>query len=390
MAVTDKPLRGEREERLKAAWKREILQRGLAGEADLDMIRGSGRGVAAEQEEQCMTSTVDPAGLFKLGTGFWASKTFLSAVELGLFTELARGEADLQSLRGRLRLHERAARDFLDALVALGVLDRSQGKYRNTPEAALFLDRAKPSYIGGIFEMLNARLYGFWGSLTEALRTGQPQNESKGASEDLFAKLYTDPARLRIFLSAMSGVSAGAARAIAAKLPWKDYRSFVDLGAAQGMVPVTIASAHSHLRGAGFDLPQVKPIFEEFVTMHGLSDRVRFHGGDFFRDSLAHGDVIIMGHILHDWDLAQTRLLLERAHAALPPGGALIAYDAIIDDERRENAFGLLMSLNMLIETKGGFDYTGADCQGWMRDAGFSHTRVEHLVGPDSMMIGIK
>ena len=79
-----------------------------------------------------------------------------------------------------------------------------------------------------------------------------------------------------------------------------------------------------------------------------------------------------------------------RSYAALPPGGALIVYDAVIDDERHQNAFGLLMSLNMLIETPGGFDYTGADCQHWMLEAGFRETRVEHLVGPDSMVIGIK
>ena len=127
----------------------------------------------------------------------------------------------------------------------------------------------------------------------------------------------------------------------------------------------------------------MRPIFEEFVAKHGLSDRVEFYAGDFFSDRLAQADVIIMGHILHDWDLAQKRLLLKRVHDALPQGGALIVYDAIIDDERRENAFGLLMSLNMLIETKGGFDYTGADCRGWMLEVGFSQTRVEHLVGPE-------
>ena len=100
-------------------------------------------------------------------------------------------------------------------------------------------------------------------------------------------------------------------------------------------------------------------------------------------------DVIVMGHILHDWDLTQ-KANLRRAFDALPKGGAVIVYDAIIDDDRRENAFGLLMSLNMLIETSGGFDYTGADCQVWMREAGFSETRVEPLVGPDSMVIGLK
>jgi cyclopropane fatty-acyl-phospholipid synthase-like methyltransferase len=237
--------------------------------------------------------------------------------------------------------------------------------------------------------MANTRLYGFWGSLTEALRTGEHQNEGKHG-EDFFAAMYAKPEVLHGFLTAMSGISAGPAHAIAAKFRWDDYKSFVDVGAAQGMVPVTLARAYPHLGGIGFDLPQVQPGFEEFVAEQGLSDRVRFQAGNFFEDELPRADVIVMGHVLHDWDLAQKKLLLAKAFAALPKGGAVIVYDAIIDDDRRKNAFGLLMSLNMLIETPGGFDYTGADCSAWMRETGFTATRVEHLVGPESMVIGIK
>jgi hypothetical protein len=321
--------------------------------------------------------------------GFWASKTLLSAVELGVFTALAQAPADLPTLTAKLGLHPRSTRDFLDALVALKVLDRQDGTYRNTPEADRFLDKAKPSYVGGLLEMANARLYGFWGSLTDALRTGELQNEAKRGG-DFFATLYAEPERLRGFLTAMSGISAGSAQAIAAKFPWTDYKSFMDVGAAQGMVPVTLARSHPHLTGIGFDLPQVRPVFEEFVTKEGLSDRVRFRQGNFFYDDLPQADVMIMGHILHDWDLAQKKMLLRKAYDALPYGGALIVYEALIDDERRENAFGLLMSLNMLIETEGGFDFSGADCQEWMREVGFSSTRVEPLVGPDSMVIALK
>ncbi|MCI0598306.1 MAG: acetylserotonin O-methyltransferase [Beijerinckiaceae bacterium] len=336
-----------------------------------------------------MTEAPTPAHVFQIGFGFWGAKVLLSAVEIGLFTELANGPADLSTLSRRLRLNGRSARDFLDALVALKLLDRDDGRYSNTQETDMFLDRGKPSYAGGLLEMANARLYGSWGSLTEALKTGQNQSEATETS-DLFAELYADPAKLRGFLSAMSGVSLGAASAIAAKFPWANYKSFADIGTAQGMVPVTIASAHPHLSGAGFDLPQVKPIFEEFVAKRGLSDRVNFLSGNFFTDPLPPADVLIMGHILHDWDLSEKRMLLQKAFAALPKNGALIIYEALIDDERRENAFGLLMSLNMLIETRGGFDFTGADCQGWMREAGYSRCRVEPLTGPDSMVVAIK
>jgi hypothetical protein len=332
-----------------------------------------------------------PEYIMQVGIGFWASKTLLSAVELGVFSALAQAPADLPALQKKLALHPRSARDFLDALVALKLLERDKnGVYSNTEDTDLFLDRAKPSYVGGALEMANSRLYGFWGSLTEALRTGELQNESKGGGENIFAALYADPDRLQGFLSAMSGISAGPARAIAANFPWRDYKTFMDLGSAEGMAPATFAHAHPHLTGIGFDLPPVKPVFEKFIARRGVEDRVRFQGGNFFEDPLPKVDAIVMGHILHDWDLGQKKVLLGKAFDALPKGGAVVVYDAIIDDNRRENAFGLMMSLNMLIESPGGFDYTGEDCQAWMREVGFSKTRVEPLVGPDSMVIGLK
>ncbi|TRL36658.1 methyltransferase [Methylosinus sporium] len=334
-------------------------------------------------------SQLSPEKILGLGLGFWNSKALLSAVELGLFTVLAEGPADAETLRVRLGLHERSARDFFDALVALGMLERENGLYRNTAETDLFLDRAKPSYVGQILEMSNLRLFSSWNRLTEALRTGAAQSEN-AAEGDFFGALYADPEKLRGFLTAMSGISAGPAQAIAAKFPWRDYKTFVDVGCAQGMVPVTVARAHPHLTGGGFDLPQVQPVFDDFIAQNGLSDRLRFYPGDFFEDALPKVDVIVMGHILHDWNLEEKRLLLAKAYEALPKGGALIVYEALIDDERKTNAFGLLMSLNMLIETPGGFDYTGADCLDWMRDAGFAQTRVEHLLGPDSMVIGVR
>jgi hypothetical protein len=326
----------------------------------------------------------------QIGIGFMASKTLLSAVELGVFNTLANGPADLPTLQQKLGLHPRSAHDFLDALVALRLLERRNGVYSNTVEADLFLDKAKPSYTGGLLEMANARLYRFWGSLTDALRSGELQNEGKGGGDDFFAAMYATPEKLRNFLRAMSGLSVGPALAIAEKFDWKGYATFMDLGTAQGELPVIVAQAHSHLRGIGFDLPLVRPVFEDFVAGHGLSDRIAFKGGDFFTDALPKADVIVMGHILHDWDLAQKKALLGKAFEALPKGGAVIAYDPILDDDRRENTFGLLASLNMLIETKGGFEYTGAECQAWMREAGFSATRVEPLAGAHSMAIGIK
>ena len=333
---------------------------------------------------------VTPDSIMQLGLAFWGSKTLLSAVELGVFSELAgSGGLDGETLRQRLGLHARSATDFFDALVALGMLEREGDRYLNTPATELFLDRAKPSYIGGLLEMANARLYGFWGSLTDGLRTGLPQNEVKDG-KDFFGELYSDPDRLAQFARAMSAMSVGSGQAIAAKFPWRDHGSVIDVGSAEGAVPVQIALAHEHITGGGFDLPAIAPVFDAYVADFGLGDRLTFTSGDFFADPLPTADVLVMGHILHDWGLDEKRLLLKKAYDALPDGGALIVYEAIIDDERRSNAFGLLMSLNMLIETQGGFDYTGADCRAWMEEAGFRESYVEPLVGPDSMVVGIK
>jgi hypothetical protein len=333
---------------------------------------------------------IAPDQILQVGLGFWASKALLSAIEMEVFTELARHPLGPQELQGRLGLHPRSARDFLDALVALGFLERTDGQYRNTPATDLYLDKRKPSYIGGLLEMCNHRLYPFWGHLTEALRTGRPQNEVRDGATPLFEGLYAEPARLKEFLRAMTGISRGANVTIARRFDWSRYQTFADVGTAQGDLALQIALQNPHLKGIGFDLAEVAPIFEEYVEEHGAADRLRFQAGDFFKEALPSVDVILMGHILHDWSLETKKMLVGKAFQALPEGGALVVYEAIIDDDRSKNAFGLLMSLNMLIETPDGFDYTGADCSGWMREAGFRETRVEHLVGPDSMVIGIK
>ena len=336
-----------------------------------------------------MDDNITPEPILQLGLAFWGSKTLLSAVELGLFTHLAAGSLDAKALAAALDLNPRGVDDFLDALVALGMLDRVNGEYRNAPAADVFLDRNKPSYVGGLLEMANARLYPFWASLTEALRTGHPQNEAK-VGENFFTALYEDPDRLEQFLHAMTGISMGDAHVIAETFPWERYETVIDIGTSEGCVPVQLALRHPHLSGGGFDLPAVAPIFAKHVTSAGLTDRLRFYPGDFFTDALPTADVLVMGHILHDWSLDEKLMLLRKAYEALPPGGALIVYESIIDDGRRANAFGLLMSLNMLIETQDGFDYTGADCQSWMTDVGFQDTYVQPLAGPDSMVVGIK
>ena len=297
-------------------------------------------------------------------------------------------------MAGRIGLHPRATYDFLDTLVALNFLERDgdgpDGRYRNTPDTAVFLDKNSPAYIGGILEMANARLYRFWGDLTEALQTGEPQNEVKHTGQAMFEELYSDPARLEQFMSAMAGISRGNFEVLARSFDFSRYRTVCDIGGATGVLSMVLASHHPHLACTTYDLPVVAPIAERAIAAAGLSDRVSVESGDFFADGLPSADVITMGLILHDWDLDRKLQLIRSAYDALPEGGAFIVVENLIDDARRENAFGLMMSLNMLIEFGDAFDYTGADFAGWCRDIGFSDVEILPLAGPASAGIAYK
>jgi hypothetical protein len=337
---------------------------------------------------------LDPSHIMQVGMGFWASKTVLSAVELELFTQLGDESMTGEEVGEQLSLHPRAIADFLDALVALGFLERagdgSGSRYRNTAETATFLDKNNPTYIGGMLEMCNARLYGFWGDLTEGLQTGKPQNEIKRTGTAMFEELYSDPARLEQFMGAMAGISAGNFHALAEKFDFSGYETVCDVGGATGQLSTILAARHPHLRCTSYDLPPVAPIAEKAIAAAGLSDRVSVAAGDFFADPLPQADVITMGLILHDWNLERKLLLIRAAYDALPVGGALIVIENLIDDARRENAFGLMMSLNMLIEFGDAFDYTGADFAGWCTDVGFREVEILPLTGPASAGIAYK
>jgi SAM-dependent methyltransferase len=324
----------------------------------------------------------------ELAYAFQQSKALLSAVELDVFTILAEYPLDLGTLTARTGIHQRGARDFFDSLVALRLLHRdADGRYSNELECDRYLVRDKPSYLGGLLCHLNARHYQNWSLLTQALASGAPQQGGIGAGS--YPAFYDDAVTQEIFLTGMTAGSLLAAQALAAKFPWGRYRTIIDIGSAQGCVPVEIARAHHHLRGGGFDLPVVEAAFTEFVRRHGLSDRLQFYAGDFFTDPLPTADVLVMGRVLHNWDLPKRAMLLEKAYQAIAPGGALVVYDPLIDKERK-SVHALLSSLNMLVETPEGSEYSAGDCKSWMLRARFREIDVIPLGDVHSAVIGIK
>jgi hypothetical protein len=341
-----------------------------------------------------MTSAADPSHILEVGFGFWGSKVLLTAVELELFTKLDDKSLKGEPLREALGLHPRGIWDFLDALVALGFLNRvgngADALYSNTSETGMYLDKNKPAYIGGILEMANQRLYGFWNDLGTALKTGAPQNEIKHSQKPMFEVLYEDKARLEQFMDAMRGISSRNFQVFAEKFDFSQYRTLCDVGGATALLSSLVAKQHPHMRCTTFDLPAVEPITRKWIEKAGLTEQITIRSGDFLKDPLPRADVITMGMILHDWNLEKKKHLIRLAYEALPENGVFVAIENLIDDERRSNAFGLLMSLHMLIEFGDAFDFTGADFWEWCREAGFKRYEVMHLAGPCSAAIAYK
>jgi O-methyltransferase domain/Dimerisation domain len=337
-----------------------------------------------------------PASIMQTGTGFWASKILLSAIKFQLFTKLAEHKTmSGQDIKTSLTLNctDRHLYDFLDALTVFGFLNRegmlTTAVYSNSLDTDTFLDKSKASYIGGILEMMNNRLYRFWGDLEEGLITGLPQNEAKNG-QDFFGLIYQDPNKLREFINAMSGIQMGNFMAFAQNFDFSKYKTLTDIGGSAGLLSLMVAKHQAHMTCTTIDLPPVESIALETIQKFQLADRVKAKSGDFFADPFPPADIITMGNILHDWDEEKKIMLMKKAFKALPEGGAFVAIEGIIDDERKQNAFGMMMSLNMLIETGTGFDYTFADFNKWARLTGFKSTSLIALAGPSSAAIAYK
>lgn len=346
-----------------------------------------------------MQTTVQPspAAILQIGTGFWASKVLLTAVKFEVFTLLAKhsnqSAKELKSLMD-LKCTDRNAYDFLDCLSGLGFLKREglleTARYSNTDETSIFLDKAKPSYIGGLLEMQNGQGWKVWANLDKGLKSGLIQHEIQNNGDNIFDVLYKDPELFKNFVDGMTGVQMGSFIALAQKFNFTKYKTMVDAGGSAGVLSVMVAKNNPHMHCTTFDLPQLKFIAQETIQKFQIEDRVKVKSGDFFKNGLPKADIVTMGNILHDWDEVTKLKLMKIAYDALPDGGAFIAIEHVIDNERKRNVFGMLMSLNMLIETGDGFNYTFDDFNKWAKKVGFSSTELMPLAGPSSAAIALK
>lgn len=350
-------------------------------------------------ESKQAEATLNPSKILQIGMGFWPAKVLLTAVKTGLFTLLGTSPMTGKDIKEKLGFGttDRHVFDWLDCLVSLGLLQRmgllDEAVYSNADDTALFLNKNSPHYVGGMLEMADNRLYGHWSHLEEGLRTGQQQNESKGkpnGNMEFFTELYKDPYKLSNFIDAMRGIQTGNFIALAEKFDFSQYAHFLDIGGADGWLSIQICQRHPAIICTTFDLPPVLPLAADKIAQFGLSDRIQARAGDFINDEFPAAEVIAMGNILHGMNEATKLQLMRKVYAALPEGGVCMTIENIIDDDRRQNTFGLLMSLNMLIENGEAFDYTMTDFSKWASAAGFKRVESIPLTGPASAALAYK
>lgn len=342
-----------------------------------------------------MTSTPEKQGslslqdIVGLGMAFGSAKVLLTATELELFTKLSEtGPATEGEIRERLGLHSRGSREFLNALVRLGLLERKDGKYGNSEAAETHLVKGKRTYVGRFLDRSNAVLYPAWAGFTESLKTGESQIEGHG-DDNMFKHLYKSEEQMRDFVAMMDALNWAVGPELAKEFDWSSVKTVTDVGGARGNLLATIIDAHPHLTGTVFDLPTVQPAYEDHIGGLGLKDKIAFHGGDFFADPVPTADVVIIGHVLEDWSPERRQQLIKSAFAGLKPGGFLLVYDPMLDDELSP-LNNLLTSLTMLVVTHGGSEYHVDDARKWFDAAGFAEVTAKLLDTNDILLVGRK
>ncbi|WP_211357970.1 tryptophanase [Amycolatopsis cihanbeyliensis] len=332
-----------------------------------------------------------PTPLMQLATGFWSFKTYAGAIEIGLFDLLAGGrELTMEEVSAELGIAHRPADLLLAGCASLGLLNKSGARYRNSELSEEFLVKGAPYYFGGFVRYLDRREYPAWQSIVEALRTNRPLTWTPGTQESLFDT--GDPETLQLFWDCMYCISTFTARALATVYDLTRHTRLLDVGGGAGAFPIELCRRFGHLSATVFELPHVGDLARQKITAANMDGAVDVVAGDFICDpELPRGyDAIILSMILHDWDEETCRTLLRKCRAALPPGGAVLICELLLNDERTGPPAAALMGMNMLVETEGGKNYSAAEYRGWLQEAGFARVEVMPIeaAGANGVVVG--
>ena len=300
-----------------------------------------------------MTSQ-DPAIVLDLIEAFRRSKTMFTAVSLGVFEQLARGRMSASELALVLKCNADALGRLLDGCAGLGLLRREGEQYAITDVAQTYLVSSSPDTLAGYVTYSDRSLFKLWSNLEDAVREGTNRWEQTfGSRESLFAHFFQNDGSTRNFLSGMHGFGQIASSQIVETFDLSEFQRMADLGGATGHLCIAACERYPHLQATVFDLPQVERFANEHLQRSSARERLHFKAGDFFKDDLPAADLYTLGRIVHDWDEVKIDRLLAKVYASLPPGGAVLIVEALLEDDHSGPVFALMQSLNMLICTDG-------------------------------------
>lgn len=324
-------------------------------------------------------SLAEAREILQLNVAYTRARVLHTALELGLFEFLSEGPRTEAEVREYCGLRSHLVSDWLDALSGLDLLSHDGGRYANTPRSEHFLVPGKPHYIGGSVLQHGRVHYELWSDFGDALRDGKATS-GRNITAGAVVEEQPDLDRARRFLDHMDTFNQFVATQLSQALDWSEVKTFVDVGGARGNVAAQLALHHPNLTGTVFDVPGVEPLFDEHMAVRGMTGRIGFAGGDFFNDPLPGADVVVFGHVLHDHPAESRKKLLAQAFGALPPGGTLLVYDAMLDDDSEVAAF--LQSLVCSVILDGGSEYRVRDISAWAEELGFE---VQHVIPLDTM-----
>ena len=320
---------------------------------------------------------MDFSRLAKLSTAYWESRLLHVATKLGVFDLLASGPRDAREAASALGTDARATEIVLNALVAMELLEKRQGRFHNSPLAERYLTKRSPLYYGHMV-LFEGSLWDVWGRLEEALRNGGPLRDP-----DMFQGSESDT---ELFIMAMHSLvrARGDAERVASLIGLERVRTMIDIGSGPATYPIAFKRLKPDLEVTAFDLPGTLAVTLRVLEAEGMEGAVRLVSGDYNTDQLPGGfDLALLSNIIHSEPEENNRQLLKKIHRSLNRGGRVVIKDHILSEDGTSPAAGAIFSVQMLLVTRGR-DYTLGEVRGWLEEAGFVDVEVIELPPPTS------
>jgi phospholipid N-methyltransferase len=305
-----------------------------------------------------MDMNVAPDQIFHVACGFMAAKHLFMANAVGVFEKLADGPATLDELANRVGVPDRTTRIIADSMVALGFLEKENGRYKNSRIAATFLSGETPADLRPFLKFWDRLSYPRWVELEQAIRTG----------EAVLGELEFNEEEQEIYSEGVEAIQSGPAQAFAASYDFDKHERLLDLGGGTGSWLRAVLTNHEHLQGTLFELPQVAEIARQVHAKAPYADRLDVVAGDIFADAIPGGhDAVLIANIFHNFTPDKNLALLAKLREGFPKNGKLLLVDLWTNSLGTEPLMGALMAAEFLVHS-GGDTYREKDCVEWLSE----------------------